>query len=86
MEQAKEKLRAFLARHIAGRTIADEDQIFAAGFVSSMFAMQLVLFLEKNFKIAIGNDDLELKNFQSINAMAELIERKTSHSQNGSNS
>ena len=50
-----------------------------------MFAMQLVLFLEKNFKIAIGNEDLELKNFQSINAMAELIERKTVNSQNGSN-
>lgn len=86
MEQAKEKLRAFLARHIAGRTIADEDQIFASGFVNSMFAMQLVLFLEKNFNIAIGDEDLELKNFQSINAMAELIERKAAHSQNGSNS
>lgn len=83
MEQAKEKLRAFLARHIAGRTIADDDQIFASGFVSSMFAMQLVLFLEKNFEIAIGDEDLELKNFQSINAMTELIERKTS--QNVSN-
>ena len=83
MEQAKEKLRAFLARHIVGWTIVDEDQIFAAGFVSSMFAMQLVLFLEKNFKIAIGDEDLELKNFQSINAMTELIARKTS--QNGSN-
>jgi len=82
MEQTKEKLRTFLARHIAGRTIADEDQIFASGFVSSMFAMQLVLFLEKNFNIAIGDEDLELKNFQSINAMTELIERKTS--QNGS--
>ena len=86
MEQAKEKLRAFLERHIAGRTITDEDQIFASGFVNSMFAMQLVLFLEKNFKFAIGNEDLELKNFQSINAMADLIERKTAHSQNGSNS
>jgi hypothetical protein len=44
------------------------------------------LFLAKNFKIAIGNEDLELKNFQSINAMAELIERKTAHSEIGSNS
>lgn len=85
MEQSKEKLRAFLARHIAGRTITDEDQIFALGFVNSMFAMQLVLFLEKNFKIAISNEDLELKNFQSINAMAELIARKTVNSPNGSN-
>lgn len=85
MEQTKEKLRAFLARHISSRTITDDDQIFALGFVNSMFAMQLVLFLEKNFKIAIANEDLELANFQSINAMATLVERKTSHSQNGSN-
>lgn len=84
MEQSKEKLRAFLARHIGGRVIADDDQIFAAGFVNSMFAMQLVLFLEKSFKIAIANEDLELKNFQSINAMAELIERKASQLQNDS--
>lgn len=85
MEQSKEKLRAFLTQHISGRTIADDDQIFAAGFVNSMFAMQLVLFLEKNFRIAIANEDLELANFQSINAMAALVERKTSNPQNGSN-
>jgi methoxymalonate biosynthesis acyl carrier protein len=84
MEQSKESLRAFLAKHAGGRTIGDDEQIFASGFVSSMFAMQLVLFLEKNFKIAIANEDLELKNFQTINAMAELIGRKTQLSQNGS--
>jgi methoxymalonate biosynthesis acyl carrier protein len=84
MEQAKEKLRAFLARHIGGRVIGDDEQIFAAGFVNSMFAMQIVLFLEKSFKIAIANEDLELRNFQTINAMAELIEKKTSPSQNNS--
>lgn len=77
MEQAKEKLRAFLARHIGGRAIGDEEQIFASGFVNSMFAMQIVLFLEKNFQIAIADEDLELKNFQTINAMAALIEKKT---------
>jgi methoxymalonate biosynthesis acyl carrier protein len=84
MEEAKEKLRAFLGRHIGGRVIGDEDKIFAAGFVNSMFAMQLVLFLEKSFQIAVANEDLELKNFQTINAMAELIERKTAPSQNNS--
>jgi len=82
MEQAREKLRAFIGRHTGGRVIDDDDRIFAAGFVNSMFAMQLVLFLEKNFQIAIGNEDLELKNFQTINAMAELVERKTAASQN----
>jgi methoxymalonate biosynthesis acyl carrier protein len=77
MEQSKEQLREFLARHIGGRNIGDDEQIFATGFVNSMFAMQLVLFLEKNFKIDIANEDLDLKNFQTINAMADLIGRKT---------
>ena len=81
MEQAKEKLRAFLGRHIGGRVIADDQPIFSSGFVNSMFAMQIILFLEKNFHIAIGDDDLELKNFQTINAMVELIDRKTAPAQ-----
>lgn len=77
MDQSKEQLRGFLARHIGGRNIGDDEQIFASGVVNSMFAMQLVLFLEKSFKIAIANEDLDLKNFQTINAMADLIARKT---------
>jgi acyl carrier protein len=81
MEQAKAKLRAFLGRHIGGRVIGDEEQIFASGFVNSMFAMQIILFLEKNFQIAIADEDLELKNFQTINAMVALIERKTGQPQ-----
>lgn len=77
MEQTKEELRDFLARHLSGRKLQDEDQIFAGGFVSSMFAMQLVLFLEKKFSISIGNEDLELHNFQTITAMAALVRQKT---------
>jgi methoxymalonate biosynthesis acyl carrier protein len=84
MEQAKERLRAFLGRHIGGRVMGDDEQIFARGFVNSMFAMQIILFLEKNFQIAIADTDLELKNFQTINAMVELIARKTAPSDNRS--
>jgi acyl carrier protein len=76
MDQVKEKLRAFIARYLGGHTLGDDDQIFAAGFANSMFAMQLVAFVEKEFGIAIANEDLELENFSSIAAMAALVERK----------
>jgi methoxymalonate biosynthesis acyl carrier protein len=76
MEQTKEELRHFIARHLGGRKLQDDEQIFSAGFVSSMFAMQLVMFLEKNFGIAIGNEDLELENFQTITAMSALVHKK----------
>lgn len=78
MDQTKEELRNFLARHLGGRKVHDDDQIFSGGFVSSMFAMQLVMFLEKKFSISISNEDLELNNFQTITAMANLVQQKKS--------
>lgn len=38
--------------------------------------MQLVMFIEKEFKVTIENEDLDLKNFRSINAVAELVNAK----------
>jgi acyl carrier protein len=83
MDQTKEELRMFLARHLGGRKLQDDDQLFSGGFVSSMFAMQLVMFLEKKFSISIGNEDLELANFQTITAMANLVQQKRNPVNNG---
>ena len=42
-----------------------------------MFAMQLVLFLEQEFQITVENEDLEFDNFRTVNALTNLVERKT---------
>lgn len=54
----------------------DED-IFALGFVNSLFAMQLVLFVENEFGLVVENEDLDIDNFRTVSAIARLIERKT---------
>lgn len=74
--EVKEKARAFLARYIRKQDIQDDDDIFAKGFVNSLFAMQLVLFVEKEFGIKVDNEDLDLKNFNSLNAISGFVERK----------
>ena len=76
-EHNKTKIRSFILRFIQNQDLSDETDIFATGYVNSMFAMQLVLFVEKQFGIVIGNEDLELANFSSVKAIAELVERKT---------
>ena len=38
--------------------------------------MQLVLFVEKTFKIQLEGEDLNMNNLNSINALAELVNRK----------
>ena len=71
-------MRSFLSRFIANHDLRDDEDIFAAGFVNSMFAMQLVQFIEHEFGFAIETEDLELDNFRSIEAMARFIEHKRS--------
>ena len=74
----KTTVRAFLARFFSNIEIEDDQDIFDLGFVNSLFAMQLVLFVEKEFNTKVEDDDLNIDNFRSINAITELVERKTS--------
>jgi acyl carrier protein len=67
------KIRPFVQRHVRTSGLDDDDDIFAAGHVNSMFAMQLVSFLEREFGIAIGDSDLTLSNFCSVSAMCRLV-------------
>jgi len=55
----------------------DSDNIFAAGFVDSLFAIELVTFLEEEFSIEIQNEDLEIDTFQSVDNMVAFVEEKT---------
>lgn len=77
MDENKNKIKAFLSQHIQNRDLQDDVDIFASGFVNSLFAMQLVLFVEDEFSLRLDNEDLRLDNFRSINALADLVARKS---------
>ncbi|TVX93373.1 acyl carrier protein [Paenibacillus agilis] len=77
MEEIKNRTRAFLSKYIKSKQLEDHDDIFAIGEVNSLFAMQLVMFMEKDFGVQIDNNDLDLNNFRSIQAISSLIERKS---------
>ncbi|GAA0709979.1 hypothetical protein GCM10008904_21280 [Paraclostridium ghonii] len=74
--EIKSKVKAFLSRFFRNYDIQDDEDIFSLGFVNSLFAMQLVLFLEKEFDIKIENTDIDLENFKTINSIIDLIEKK----------
>ena len=76
MDEVKDKIRAYFGRLFRNNHFQDDTDIFATGFVNSLMAMQLVMFVEKEFKITIENEDLDLKNFNSIDAITGLIKRR----------
>jgi acyl carrier protein len=76
MNAEKENIKAFLSQVTRGHQVNDDDDIFASGFINSLFAMQLVTFVEKKFAVSVEDDDLEIQNFRSVNSIVALIERK----------
>jgi acyl carrier protein len=76
MASTEFKVKEFLSRYFRNHDLKEDEDIFALGFVNSLMAMQLVAFVEKEFDIAVEDEDLELDNFRSVRAIAALVERK----------
>lgn len=76
MKNVKQEVRTFLGRFFHNIELTDDQNFFELGFVNSLFAMQLVLFVESEFGMQIEDDDLDITHFQSINAIANLVEQK----------
>ena len=75
-DNIKDPVREFIGRSFHNAQFADSDDIFALGFTNSLFAMQLVAFVEQQFRIEIDSDDLEIDNFRSVDAISALVQRK----------
>lgn len=71
--EIKHQIRTFLAKYFKDYELQDDEDIFSLGFVTSLFAMQIVLFVEQKMGVSIANEELQLDNFRTINAMTNLI-------------
>nr|WP_295680131.1 acyl carrier protein [uncultured Lachnoclostridium sp.] len=77
LEEIKAKIRKFLVRFSGQRELQDDENLFEVGFVNSLFSMQLVTFVENNFDFEIANEDLDVKNFSTINSICQFIQSKS---------
>ena len=77
-DEIRGKTKAFITVHFKNYDLQDDDDIFSLGFVNSLFAMQLVMFVEKEFGLKVHDDDLDIDNFRSLNAVLDLVNRKRS--------
>lgn len=72
----KGTIRDFLSGFFCTDDLTDGDDFFEKGFVNSLFAMQLVMFVEKEFSLRVEDEDLELQNFNTINGISNFVQRK----------
>jgi methoxymalonate biosynthesis acyl carrier protein len=69
-------ISSFLLRHIGKDCIGLDEDIFAAGYVNSLFALELITFVEKTFVICVEDQDLDLANFRTITAIDRFVQQK----------
>ena len=80
--EARTIIRAFIKENFivfgdeATTAFGDHDDIFKMGFVNSLFAMKLLNFVENEFGISIGSEDVKISNFNTVDNIANLIDRK----------
>lgn len=74
--EIRQKIHTFLAKYFKDYDLQDDEDIFSLGFVNSLFAMQIVLFVEQQLGVTIENHELNIDNFRTINAMTDLIMSK----------
>jgi acyl carrier protein len=75
------KIRGFLVgRFPRVRGLGDDDRILGGGFVDSLGILEVVEFVEKEFGVAVSDDELTPENFQSISSVASMVRTKLGHS------
>jgi methoxymalonate biosynthesis acyl carrier protein len=72
----RETVRSFILSSINIAHLGDDDNLFETGVVNSLFAVQLMTFMEKAFAIEVATEDLDIENFKSLNAAAAFVMRK----------
>ena len=75
-ENINQKIKNYILQSVNLPDIDADIDLFEVGIVNSLFAIQLVTFLENEFDIQITVEDLDLQNFKSVNSMEEFVKSK----------
>ena len=73
------RIREFVLGHFPlarKKSITDDDALLDEGIIDSLGVLDLVNFIEEEFKISISDEDLVPEKFQSIQSIVIFIEQK----------
>jgi acyl carrier protein len=78
-ESIESSVRAFVLQQFPAarsRHLGADDSLLANGIVDSLGVLEVVAFIENEFRLAIGEDEMLADHFESISRITDLITRK----------
>ena len=61
-------------------SLSPDESLIESGIVDSLGILRLVAFIEENFSVVVDDTEVVPENFETINAMSSLVQRKRSES------
>ncbi len=71
----QERILRFLREKNRDKEIETDTELFQSGAVNSLFALEIVMFVEEEFHIKLKKNDLKIENFSTVERIAALVER-----------
>lgn len=77
----KEQVRQFILEELASAKgisqFSDDESLMANGVIDSLGIFRVVTFLEENFGIRVGDEEITAENLQSVDTIEQLVMRKS---------
>jgi acyl carrier protein len=68
-------IMAFMKEQGKADGLTPDTDLFRGGYVNSLFAVEMVLYLEQTFKIRLADRDITPANFRTVASIAKLVDR-----------
>ncbi len=75
-EDVTAQVKQFLVKATRIEAISDDEELFRPGFLNSLLATQLVMFVEKQFGIEVVGPELSMDNFGTVERIADFVANK----------
>lgn len=77
----KDQVRQFVNEELAAAkgiaSVGDDESLIENGVVDSLGIFRLVTFLEENFGVKIGDEEISAENLQSVNMIEQFVLSKS---------
>lgn len=72
----RERIRSFICESFFVDGFGEEASFLRTGILDSMGMLQLVAFLETEFGVKVGDDELVPENLDSLRSVTAFVQRK----------
>lgn len=80
MSDAKRKIKDFImTQFLPGEDpneLTDDTPLISGGILDSIATLQLVMFIEENFRVSFEPHEVDKENLDSLNLMLRLLQSK----------